>query len=148
MAAEHDRAVAVGREHDRGRAVAEQRARDEVRSAAVVADEGGAADLRGDEQHGAVEAAAQRGGPRDAIEHFVVHPGGAKVLAAYEACLGLPPSRLASAHAVLRDFGNMSSPTALFVLDHHLRGGATPGSHGIVVGLGPGFCAEAAVFRT
>lgn len=94
------------------------------------------------------DAAAAVGVPRDAIEHFVVHPGGAKVLAAYEACLGLPPSRLASAHAVLRDFGNMSSPTALFVLDHHLRGGATPGSHGIVVGLGPGFCAEAAVFRT
>lgn len=97
---------------------------------------------------GFVAAAAQRlGVAPDGIDHLVVHPGGAKVLEAYATALGLDDHRLASARAVLRDHGNMSSPTALFVLDHHLRHTAPDGRVGLVVGLGPGFCAEAAGFR-
>lgn len=95
--------------------------------------------------HGARRAAGMSGS--ELIEHWVVHPGGSKVLDAYEAALGLPPEVLRHARDVLRDHGNMSSPTALFVLERFL--GETParGALGLVMGLGPGFCAETAVFR-
>ncbi len=91
------------------------------------------------------DAAAAVGVSPESIAHFVLHPGGAKVITAYRDALGLDEDQLSSARAVLRDFGNMSSPTALFVLDHHLRRGAR--GLGMVIGLGPGFCAEAVVFR-
>jgi alkylresorcinol/alkylpyrone synthase len=68
---------------------------------------------------------------------YVVHPGGAKVIAAMEECFGLASDALDHARAVLRDFGNMSAPTVLFVLrralDHGLRG------RQMVSALGPGF---------
>jgi len=97
---------------------------------------------------GFVVAAARAAGlPDGAIHHLVVHPGGAKVLAAYEEALDVPRARIASAHAVLRRFGNMSSPTALFVLDEFLRTTPATGAHGLVLGLGPGFCAEGVVLR-
>ncbi|MBX7078166.1 MAG: type III polyketide synthase [Nannocystaceae bacterium] len=83
--------------------------------------------------------------PREALRHFALHPGGAKVLAAYQQCLGLDDEQLAPARAVLQRCGNMSSPTALFVLQQLLARGVS--GLGVVVGLGPGFCAEAAVFE-
>jgi alkylresorcinol/alkylpyrone synthase len=92
------------------------------------------------------EAAAAVGVSSDAIEHFVLHPGGAKVLEAYAAALALPPDRLAVSREVLRMYGNMSSPTALFVLDAFVRAPHRAGL-GIVIGLGPGFCAESVVLR-
>ena len=97
---------------------------------------------------GFVAAAARAAGlPDGAIHHLVVHPGGAKVLAAYEAALDIPAARIASAHAVLRSYGNMSSPTALFVLEEFLRTTPACGAHGLVIGLGPGFCAEGVVLK-
>lgn len=93
------------------------------------------------------DAARAAGLPEGAIHHLVVHPGGAKVLAAYEAALDIPSARIASAYAVLRGYGNMSSPTALFVLEEFLRTTPRTGAHGLLIGLGPGFCAEGVVLR-
>ncbi|HWB79248.1 MAG TPA: 3-oxoacyl-[acyl-carrier-protein] synthase III C-terminal domain-containing protein [Nannocystaceae bacterium] len=93
------------------------------------------------------DAAAKAGVSAEAIEHYVLHPGGAKVLQAYQSALALPQSRLAASWDVLRTHGNMSSPTALFVLDAFLRARPQPGL-GLVIGLGPGFCAESVVLRT
>jgi alkylresorcinol/alkylpyrone synthase len=92
------------------------------------------------------DAAAKIGVSPQAIEHYVLHPGGAKVLQAYQSALALPQSRHAASWDVLRMHGNMSSPTALFVLDAFLRARPQPGL-GIVIGLGPGFCAESVVLR-
>jgi alkylresorcinol/alkylpyrone synthase len=92
-------------------------------------------------------ALAEHGLEREAVEHWVLHPGGAKVLAAYEDALGLAPDRLAHARAVLRDHGNMSSPTVLFVLQRFLADPAPTGAPGLLVGLGPGFSAEGVSFR-
>ena len=50
------------------------------------------------------------------FDAFALHPGGAKVLAAYQAALRLDEAQLAPARRVLREHGNMSSATALFVL--------------------------------
>jgi len=82
------------------------------------------------------------------IKHLVAHPGGMKVIEAYEQALGLTPGRMAHARAVLRNYGNMSSPTVLFVLRRLLDHGAPKeGDHAIVTALGPGFSAENILLR-
>jgi len=84
---------------------------------------------------------------RDELAHFVMHPGGAKVLAAYEEALSLEPGQLDHARSVLRDHGNMSSPTVLFVLERWLAETPAEDRPGLLMGLGPGFCAEGAMLR-
>jgi alkylresorcinol/alkylpyrone synthase len=71
---------------------------------------------------------------------FVCHPGGAKVLAAVEAALGLEDGTLADEREVLRDFGNMSAPTVLFVLERALASGFS--GNAVLSALGPGFTAS------
>jgi alkylresorcinol/alkylpyrone synthase len=73
------------------------------------------------------------------------HPGGAKVVAAMEDVFGLPAGGMRAARDVLWDFGNMSAPTVLFVLDRLLRGGL-PGPT-LATALGPGFSAGFALFE-
>lgn len=74
------------------------------------------------------------------IDRFVCHPGGAKVLDALETAFDLPSGRLLTAREVLRDYGNMSAATVMFVLERTL---ADPGPwrRGLVSALGPGFTA-------
>jgi alkylresorcinol/alkylpyrone synthase len=70
---------------------------------------------------------------------FLFHPGGAKVLKTVQSLLELRRDDLAYSWSVLRDFGNMSSPTALFTLDQALKAGAS-GPH-LMAAFGPGFSA-------
>jgi alkylresorcinol/alkylpyrone synthase len=82
------------------------------------------------------------------VAHIVTHPGGMKVLRAYSDALGAPPGRFAHAHAVLREFGNMSSPSCLFVLERFLESrDIDPGDHAVITALGPGFSAEYVLAR-
>jgi alkylresorcinol/alkylpyrone synthase len=53
---------------------------------------------------------------RDQVTHWAIHPGGRKILEAIEKSLSLPREKLDASYKVLRDYGNMSSPTILFVL--------------------------------
>ncbi len=73
------------------------------------------------------------------IDRFVCHPGGAKVIAALEDILDLEPGTLSDAREVLRDYGNMSSASVLFVLAKSLADGSS-GRH-LLSALGPGFTA-------
>jgi len=73
------------------------------------------------------------------VRHFVCHPGGAKVIVALEEAFGLPAGAMAEARGVLRDYGNMSAATVLFVLDRMLHAGAT--GRLLLTALGPGFTA-------
>ncbi|HZB93146.1 MAG TPA: 3-oxoacyl-[acyl-carrier-protein] synthase III C-terminal domain-containing protein [Stellaceae bacterium] len=73
------------------------------------------------------------------IDRFICHPGGAKVLSALEEVFRLPDGALVEARAVLRDYGNMSAVTVLFVLDRVLRAGAS--GRMLLTALGPGFTA-------
>jgi alkylresorcinol/alkylpyrone synthase len=82
---------------------------------------------------------ARHGLARDDLDGYICHPGGAKVIAALEAALGLPPGAMAEARAVLRDFGNISAASVMFLLDRRLRQGLR-GRH-LVSALGPGFTA-------
>jgi alkylresorcinol/alkylpyrone synthase len=72
------------------------------------------------------------------IDRFVCHPGGAKVVAALENAFGLELGALAGARGVLRDFGNMSAATVMFVLDRMLDD-PRPWSRALMNALGPGF---------
>jgi alkylresorcinol/alkylpyrone synthase len=79
----------------------------------------------------------------DGLAQLHAHPGGPRVLAAYAEALGWPAERLRHSAEVLRDCGNMSSPTCLFVLERSLRSGdVRAGDHGVVTALGPGFSSE------
>jgi alkylresorcinol/alkylpyrone synthase len=70
---------------------------------------------------------------------FLFHPGGRKLLETMEQALGLTRKQFEHSWAVLRDYGNMSSATALFVLDRALKAGAR-GPH-LLAAFGPGFSA-------
>lgn len=77
------------------------------------------------------------------VSHWIIHPGGAKVIAAYEEALPLPDGAMDHARSVLHDYGNMSSPTVLFALKRFLaEGSAQPGDYAVLSALGPGFSAE------
>ncbi|MCL4522948.1 MAG: type III polyketide synthase [Acidobacteria bacterium] len=89
-----------------------------------------------------------RGLRREDIRFWVLHPGGRKVLDAASEFLRLAENDLRFSRRVLREFGNMSSPTALFVLDQvRASGEPQPGDYGVLLALGPGFAAEAALLR-
>lgn len=76
-----------------------------------------------------------------APDRHAFHPGGTKVLEAYEKALGLDPKQLDVSRSVLREYGNMSSPTVLFVLKETLRRPLAPGETALLAALGPGFTA-------
>jgi alkylresorcinol/alkylpyrone synthase len=75
----------------------------------------------------------------DSISHFICHPGGAKVIIALEEAFALAPGALDDARSVLRDYGNMSAATVLFVLERALAGGKR--GRMLMTALGPGFSA-------
>lgn len=76
------------------------------------------------------------------ISHFLIHPGGTKVLNAYKVALGLDDKAMALCRDVMKNYGNMSSVTVLFVLEQFLAGNSTAGEYAILSALGPGFCSE------
>jgi len=70
---------------------------------------------------------------------FAVHAGGRSILDAVETGLGLAPNALDHSRAVLRDFGNMSSSTLMFVLERTLRDAPRDG---VALAFGPGLAME------
>ena len=94
------------------------------------------------------ELAAGRLGVRiKDVRHRIFHPGGAKVLDAMEDALELERGALVHSRGVLRDVGNVSSATVLFILDRFLRGSYEAGDLGLVSAMGPDFRAEHVFFR-
>lgn len=83
----------------------------------------------------------------DQIDHHIYHPGGAKVLRAYAQAGGLSDESLSISRQVLRDYGNMSSGTVLFVLKEFLDRGIALGETGLLTVFGPGFSSEMALLR-
>jgi alkylresorcinol/alkylpyrone synthase len=91
-----------------------------------------------------VEPFLERNGlDQERIDAFVLHPGGRKLLLSIEEELGLPRQRTQPSWDVLRDYGNLSSASVLFVLHEWLtKRRMAPGSHGLMAAFGPGFTAE------
>jgi alkylresorcinol/alkylpyrone synthase len=74
---------------------------------------------------------------RACVDRFTCHPGGAKVVSALEQSLGLASGALDPERSILRDYGNMSAPTVLFVLEQLLEAGMPDRT--MLLALGPGF---------
>lgn len=89
-----------------------------------------------------------RGLTRSDIRFWIMHPGGRKVIDKVQEVLGLSNDDVAYSRQVYRNYGNMSSATVLFVLHEVLQHGAPqPGDLGVLLALGPGFAAEAALLE-
>ncbi len=85
---------------------------------------------------------------QDDIDLWAIHPGGRAVLDTCERALGLTPDALAGSRAVLRHYGNMSSPTILFVMDHLLeKAEPNHATKGLSLGFGPGVTLEGILWR-
>src|SRR5688572_1026594 len=77
------------------------------------------------------------------IDHWLVHPGGPKVIQALEDGLGLPDEALALSWESLAEAGNISSASVLQVLDKTMkRLQPKRGEWGVMMAMGPAFCAE------
>ena len=77
------------------------------------------------------------------IEVFVCHPGGPKILEAFQEALGVPEEALSLTWDTLRRVGNLSSASVLLVLDDTLKTKSpAPGAYGLLMAMGPGFCSE------
>jgi predicted naringenin-chalcone synthase len=79
----------------------------------------------------------------ESIPSWAIHPGGPKILAACGESLGLDPARLWASHEVLAEFGNMSSPTVLFILERLRQRQADVPC--VMLAFGPGLTIEAAL---
>jgi len=80
---------------------------------------------------------ADLGVRRDEIDRFCCHPGGVKVIDAIETALELNQGELNLEREVLHDYGNMSAPTVLFVLERLLAQGLP--QKVMMTAFGPGF---------
>jgi predicted naringenin-chalcone synthase len=83
----------------------------------------------------------EQGVPLVNVGSWAIHPGGPRILSAIEKALGLPREATAVSREILAQFGNMSSPTVLFLLDR-LRAQRAP-KPWVALGFGPGLVAEA-----
>ena len=85
------------------------------------------------------EMCARLGIARDEIDRFCCHPGGVKVIDAIEKALDLNQGELNLEREVLHDYGNMSAPTVLFILERLLKQGIP--DRVLMMAFGPGFTA-------
>ncbi len=84
----------------------------------------------------------------NAIRHWGIHPGGARILDYLQESLDLGDEAMAPSFNVLRQCGNMSSATILFVLDNLQQNSAPQaGEYGLLLAFGPGLTMEAALLR-
>ena len=79
------------------------------------------------------------------IDQFICHPGGSRVIDAIETTMSLGQGTLEHERQVIADYGNMSAPTVLFVLERSLAKGLPPRS--LLTALGPGFTASCVSLR-
>lgn len=85
---------------------------------------------------------------KEDIKHWVIHSGGRKVIDSIQEEIGLNEEQLRNSRCVLKNYGNMSSPTVLFVLQETLKiSDPRPGDFGIMLAMGPGLAIEAGLLR-
>jgi predicted naringenin-chalcone synthase len=88
---------------------------------------------------------------REELDFWAIHPGGRRIVEGAQEALGLTDADVADSLAVLRRYGNMSSPTILFVLkrilDRPAQGDGAPPERGMAMAFGPGLTIEGALFE-
>jgi alkylresorcinol/alkylpyrone synthase len=82
------------------------------------------------------------------VKHYLYHPGGTRVVDAYESAYGVNGDSFMLSREILRDFGNMSSVTVLFVVARYMEKPDARGlGYAVVSALGPGFCSESLLVK-
>lgn len=82
------------------------------------------------------------------IRHWILHSGGRKVIDNVQKEMNLTDEQVRHSKCVLKNFGNMSSPTVLFVLQETMRhGNPQSGDLGLLLAMGPGLAIEGALVR-
>ncbi|MBI5929918.1 MAG: type III polyketide synthase [Chloroflexi bacterium] len=82
------------------------------------------------------------------VRFWGIHPGSSKIVDYVQARLGLSDTQVECSHAVLYQYGNMSSATILFVLEHIQRcNQPSPGDYGVLLAFGPGLTMEGLLVR-
>tara|TARA_R110001592_G_scaffold75225_1_gene227867 strand:+ start:36539 stop:37609 length:1071 start_codon:yes stop_codon:yes gene_type:complete len=76
------------------------------------------------------------------IDHLIFHPGGKKIVQTVEDLFGKLGKNINHTKAVLRDYGNMSSATVLYVLEKFMQEAPKKGDLGLMLSFGPGFTAQ------
>ncbi len=76
------------------------------------------------------------------VSHLIFHPGGKKIVETVEELFGQWGKNLDDTREVLRQFGNMSSATVLYVLERFMNRKPEKGSIGLMLSFGPGFTAQ------
>jgi predicted naringenin-chalcone synthase len=95
-----------------------------------------------------VDELLQRAGlSRTEVAGWAIHPGGRRILDVLKSSLELTDADLASSYQVLRQYGNMSSSTILFVLEEELRRTDRPPGPVVCLAFGPGLTIEGAVLE-
>lgn len=89
---------------------------------------------------------------KEEVRHWILHSGGRKVIDGVRQALGLTAEQICHSKHVLNNYGNMSSPTVLFVLHevlHAVNGASAPAANdrGIMLALGPGLAVEGALLQ-
>lgn len=85
------------------------------------------------------------GRPHREVEHWAIHPGGRSILDKVQARLDLADEQLVASRETLRDYGNMSSATVMFVLKHIMHSSGEPGERICAMAFGPGLTVESAL---
>jgi predicted naringenin-chalcone synthase len=93
------------------------------------------------------ERAIEKAGfPAESIKYFCIHPGGKRILEAVAKGLSFTNGDLDASYKILREYGNMSSATILFVLKEMWpKVMADPGAHIFVAAFGPGLTMESVI---
>ena len=89
---------------------------------------------------------------KEDISHWILHSGGRKVIDSVQREMLLTDEQVTPSKCILRNFGNMSSPTVLFVLEETMsgrNGTAAPkaGDTGVMLAMGPGLAIEGALLK-
>jgi len=76
------------------------------------------------------------------VDHLIFHPGGKKIVQTVEELFGSLGKNIDDTKAVLKEYGNMSSATVLYVLERFMDRGVKKGDLGLMLSFGPGFSAQ------
>jgi predicted naringenin-chalcone synthase len=83
----------------------------------------------------------------DAINHLIFHPGGRKIVQTVEELFGSLGKNIDDTREVLKQYGNMSSVTVLYVLERFLERNLPAGDKGLMLSFGPGFSAQSILLQ-
>jgi alkylresorcinol/alkylpyrone synthase len=94
------------------------------------------------------ELCAKAGAARTDVKHWIIHPGGPKIVDMVAQKLGIAERRLEATWNVLSEYGNCSSATVLLVLKQLIEADQPqPGELGVMMAFGPGLTMESALVR-